>query len=133
MKIYKKYILKGIININDYYMDIVYPVFKKDGLFYMQKIKDHKIENFELITNIKLLKKIKVFEKGITNNLTKQGYSVGSNAFYAFQTDDNDVFVSTIDGFIKFLKTMKINDSLLHLTIEQFIVQNDIPKQKIKK
>ena len=57
MRIYKKYMLKEIININDYCMDIVYPVFMKDGLFYIQRIKDHKIESFELITNIKLLKK----------------------------------------------------------------------------
>ena len=132
MKQNNKYLLKGIININNYNMDMVYPVFLKDGLFYFQKIKNHKIENFELIKNIKLLEKIKIFEKGITNNLIKKHYSIGSNAIYAFQTDEYDIFVSTINGFINFLKTMKVDDSLLQLSIKQFINQNEAPKQKIR-
>lgn len=132
MEQYKKYLLKGIININDYNMDMVYPVFYRDGLFYFQKIKDHKIEGFELIKNIKLLEKIKIFEKGLTNNLINKSYSIGSNAMYAFQTDEYDVFVSSIDGFLSFLKTMKVNDRLLQLSIKQFINRNETPKQKIK-
>ena len=132
MNQYKRYVLKGIINVNDYNMDIVYPVFMKDGLFYFQKIKNHKIENFELITNIKLLEKIKIFEKGITNTLINKRCSIGDNAFYAFQTDENDVFVSTIDGFIRFLKLIKVNDTVLRFSIQHFINQNEIPKQKTK-
>lgn len=132
MEQYKKYILKGIININDYNMDIVYPVFMRDGLFYFQKIRDHKIENFELITNIKLLEKIKIFEKGITNSLINKRCSIGNNAFYAFQTDENDIFVSTIDGFIRFLKSIKVDDTVLRFSILHFINQNEIPKQKVK-
>lgn len=132
MEQYKRYVLKGIINISDYNMDIVYPVFMRNGLFYLQKIKNHKIENFELITNIKLLEKVKIFEKGITNNLINKHCSIGNNAFYAFQTDENDVFVSTIDSFIRFLKVIKVDDTVLHFSIQHFINKNEIPKQKIK-
>lgn len=118
------YKLTGIINLYDNNMDIVHPVFFNDGLFYFQNIKNDKIESFKLISNINLIKNIKIFEKGVNNSIIRKKCCVGDNAFYAFQTDENDVFVSTLPGFLNFLKNLKTEFYSLNLEIKQFVKNN---------
>ncbi|MBR6690091.1 MAG: hypothetical protein IKL65_02030 [Bacilli bacterium] len=122
------YKLIGILNLYESNMDIVHPVFSNNGLFYFQNIKNDKIESFKLISNINLIKKIKIFEKGVNNSIINKNCCIGDRAFYAFQTDESDVFVSTLPGYLKFLKNLKTEFYSLNLEIKQFIKDNEHKK-----
>ena len=92
MEQYKRYVLKGIINISDYNMDIVYPVFMRDGLFYFQKIKNQKIENFELIVleecSVEALDDRERYWIQELNSLVPNGYNIliGGQKYRATKT-----------------------------------------------
>jgi len=125
------YKLVGALNIYEYTQDFVYPVFERDGLFYLIESKNNKIKEFKLIINKNQLSKFYNFNSdNTTYTNTKKLYIVGDKVPYIFQTDKNKFLVLDLKTCLDFIKTFNTNDEVLKIIFRNFI--NDNEKYLIK-
>ena len=126
------YKLIGTINIFGIYPDFVYPVFERNGKYYLQHSEDNIIDYFIEISKIKRLNMTRYLKMNFNTNINNN-YTVGDNPIFAFQIDKNNIFISGIDDFIKFISCFETDDPVLSEQISEFIDNVNLRKILIKK
>lgn len=114
------YRLTRVINIFGIYPDFVYPIFEKDGKYYLQHSENNAIDNFIDISEKKRFNALPHLEIKPNINI-KDTYTLGDRPIYAFQIDKDNIFISEINDFIKFVSNFQTDDHVLTEQISEFI------------
>lgn len=116
------YKLVGTLNFYSVLPAFVYPIFEKDGIFYLQITKDlSSINSYSEILKETDIKRIKFFNKNTKLVDIKKEYKVGDKCILAFQVDNDNIFVSCFTFFISYIKDFHTEDKLLKEEIDILI------------
>lgn len=126
------YRLVGIINIFGIYPAFVYPIFEKDGKYYLQHSEVNVIDCFVETSKNKRLSMVHYSEINPNLNI-KNIFTIGDEPIFAFQVDKNNVFISEIDDFIEFINIFQTDDHVLSEQISEFIDEVKLRKALTKK
>lgn len=126
------YKLVGIINIFGIYPDFVYPIFERNGKYYLQHFQSNAIDSFIETSKSKRLNMIRYLEINPNINI-KKIYTVGDKPIFAFQITKDNVFFSEIDNFVNFVSNFETDDHVLSEQISEFIDDFKQKKSLIKK
>ncbi len=112
-----KYKLIGFINLFGVVPDFVFPVFENEGEYYFQHGNNDRIEEFEKVKSDLYKQIIPLIDRKNTI------IDLDSDPIYAFQSEQQDIRYGHASDLIKYLLTVRTDDSILNKEIRDFFIE----------
>lgn len=120
-KLFRSYKVAGIINRYTVSPDFVQLILKKKGKYYFPVTNENGILTKVIPLTEDDARDITKLKNCKLSNDCLHSFTYGEECYYAFQTDDNELFIDTLNSFREFLNNFEISNSFIQKRINKFL------------